>query len=124
MDYLIINGDMRIPYPNDFTMQKKVNKVAEIQTMAGDVIADKNGWFYESQTLSWDTLFDNDLNTLLSLTNADSFTIQFTDLDGTTRIEEAVFESRINVKTPIKRNGQIVWTGIQVAVSFPRCHHD
>lgn len=123
MDYMKLNG-MRIPYPNNFEMKPKINKVALITTLSGDEYADVNGWKYQPITMQWDTLFDEDLNNLLAIANSDTFMMTFIDLDGQEHTETAVFESRVSVKTPLKRNGKIVWSGISVEVSFPKCHRD
>lgn len=120
MDYITINGKS-VPYPNDFTPKKVPNKVAQMQTLSGKDIADVNGWKYEPMTLQWDTLLDQDLRDLLDAISEDTFMMTFSDIDGVHTVEVAL-ESRFNTKTPIKKDGVIVWKNVTVDVSFPDCY--
>lgn len=122
MDYIQMAG-LPIPYPNDFTMEKVPNRVAEIKTLSGRTIADINGWKYANTTLKWDTLLDSDLQNLLTAISDDTFTFTFKDIDNQTYTIEAELESRVNTKTRYKRNGDIVWKDVNVTISFPDCYH-
>lgn len=121
MDYIRINGKV-IPYPNDFTMKKVPNVVAQLRTLSGKDVADINGWKYEPTTLQWDTLLDQDLRNLLDAISDNVFEIQFSDIDGEHTVE-AILESRVSTKTPMKENGAIVWKEVNVELSFPDCYH-
>ena len=120
MDYLTING-YSIPYPNDFTMKKIPRIVSELETMSGTIIADISGWKYEETTLQWDTLLDADLQNLLSAISTDLFDISFKDIDGNHTVK-AILTKRSNVKTPIFKDGQLIWSNIEISLSFPECY--
>lgn len=120
MDYLTING-YAIPYPNDFTMTKKPRIVSEIETLSGTVIADVSGWKYEDTTLQWDTLLDADLQNLLAAISSDIFTITFNDIDGPHTVT-AILSERTNVKTPLFKDGQLIWSNIEIGLTFPECY--
>ena len=120
MDYINING-YTVPYPNDFTMTKAPRIVSEIETMDGTTIADISGWKYEETTLQWDTLLDGDLQNLLAAISADVFPLTFEDIDGQHTVQ-AILTGRQNVKTPLFKNGNLIWSDIQVSLSFPECY--
>lgn len=120
MDYIEING-YTIPYPNDFTMTKVPRIVSEIETMDGTTIADVSGWKYEDTTLEWDTLLDTDLQNLLTALSTNTFPITFEDIDGQHTVQ-AVLVSRQNVKTPLFKDGELIWRDLQVSLSFPECY--
>lgn len=117
MDYITING-YSIPYPNDFTMKKVPRIVSEIETLNGTVIADYDGWKYDDTSLQWDTLLDADLQNLLSAISANIFSITFNDIDGSHTVQ-AILKSRTNVKTPLFKDGNLIWSDIQIDLSFP-----
>lgn len=121
MDYLTING-YRIPYPNDFTMERVPNIVAEVKTLSGRTIADINGWKYADQTLQWDTLLDGDLLNLLTATQGNTLTLEFVDLDGESVTVNAIKTSRVSTKTRLKHDNAIVWSNIALSLSFPDCY--
>lgn len=120
MDYIDING-YSIPYPNDFTMRKVPRIVSEIETMNGTTIADISGWKYDDTTLEWDTLLDDDLQNLLTAISANIFPITFEDIDGQHTVQ-AVLISRQNVKTPLFKDGNLIWSDLQISLSFPECY--
>lgn len=125
MDFIQINGK-RIPYPNDFTMNKTANIVNEITTMTGDVIADINGWRYADTTLKWDFLYETELQNLMTETDPlnGTFALTFSDVESGTLTVNAYRRSRITVKTRYKENGNIVFTGIELNVTFPDAYHE
>lgn len=120
MDYLTING-YTIPYPNDFTMKKVPRIVSEIETMDGTTIADISGWKYEETTLQWDTLLDADLQNLLAAISVNLFELTFTDIDGPHTVK-AILTERSNVKTPLFKNGQLIWSNIEISLTFPESY--
>lgn len=117
MDYITING-YSIPYPNDFTMTKVPRIVSEIETLNGTIIADIDGWKYEETTLQWDTLLDNDLQNLLSAISSNIFSITFEDIDGQHTVQ-AILTERTNVKTPLFKDGNLIWSDIKIGLAFP-----
>lgn len=119
MDYLTING-YSVPYPNDFTMKKVPRIVSEIETLNGTIIADVDGWKYAETTLQWDTLLDADLQNLLAAISANIFPITFKDIDGTKTVQ-AILTEQTNVKTPLFKDGVLIWSDIQVGLAFPEC---
>lgn len=123
MQYITINGQ-QIPYPNDFAPQKVPNIVNEMTTLTGKVVADINGWRYADTSLQWDTLLDEDLQSLLTAIGSPSFEITFLDIDGTEQTVSAVLKGRANVKTPLYNNGVTIWKEISVDLSFPDCYED
>ena len=121
MDYLKINGQYRIPYPNGFTMKKTANITSEYTTITGKRMGDINGWIYEDQTFSWDTLKEEELQILLRETNPmnGTFTLNFVDAEDGEKTINAMRVSRVLTKTRFKRNGYIVWKDVQMEVRFP-----
>ena len=120
MDYITINGKS-IPYPNDFKMTKVPRIVSEIETMNGTTIADIDGWKYDETTLQWDTLLDDDLQNLLDAISTNIFSITFEDIDGQHTVQ-AILMGRTNVKTPLFKDGNLIWSDIQISLSFPECY--
>lgn len=123
LQYITINGQ-KIPYPNDFTLQKVPNIINEMTTLTGKIVADINGWRYGDTDLEWDTLLDEDLQNLLSAISDPSFTISFKDIDGAEHSVTAVFKGRANVKTPMFYQNMTVWKNVSVSLSFPDCYED
>ena len=123
LQYITITGE-QIPYPNGLTLQKVPNIVNEMTTLTGKVVADINGWKYGDTELEWDTLLDEDLQSLLAAISAPTFTVSFYDIDGTEHSVSAVFKGRANVKTPMFHNGLTVWKDVSITLSFPDCYED
>lgn len=123
MDYLYINN-YKIPYPNDFTLQKVPNIVAEHTTMSGKSLADVNGWKYADTELRWDTLLEKDLLNLLDAISVSPFVIKCKDIDNDDLEVNAILRGRANTKTRLKYKGAIVWRDIAVSVSFPDCYRE
>ena len=121
LQYIEIDGT-KIPYPNNFTLQKIPHIVNEMTTLTGKTVADINGWKYADTELSWDTLLDEDLQNLLTVLQFDTFQISFYDLDGTEQTINAVLKGRANVKTPMFYKGATVWKDVSVSLSFPDCY--
>ena len=123
MDYIKVNGH-QVPYPNGFKMTRVPNIVAEITTLTGQKIADYNGWKYDQATLSWDYLKEEELQTLLSQTDAanGSFLLTFFDTEDGEKTINAWRISRVTTKTRFKEKGHIVWTGIELTLDFPDCY--
>lgn len=121
MDFLKINN-RSIPYPNNFNMKKVNNVVAEIKTLSGRRIADVNGWCYEDQSFTWDTLLNEHLDALLDETTTD-FVLEFVNTRGEV---ERVNAARISLeaeKTQFKEDGTLVWKDITLEVMFPDAYN-
>lgn len=124
MDYIKINGKP-IPYPNDFQMQREANIVSEITTMSGRKLADINGWKYADTTLSWGTLRENTLLTLLNETDPANGPFEFTfdEAESGKKTVTAYRVSRITTKTRFRDDyNNIVWSDVQLVLSFPDCY--
>lgn len=119
MDYITINGKS-IPYPNGFSPKKTAKKANAVTTLSGKDIADIIGHKYETTTMKWDTLVDQDLSNLIQALSADTFSVTFADMEGTHTVN-AVLESSLTVKSQFRNNGNIVWRDISVEISFPDC---
>lgn len=121
MDYLKINGKS-LPFCNGFTMNQVPNLVNEVTLMNGNTQADIVGWRYDDTTLKWDYLKENDLNTLLSETDPIRGTFEFSFYEPGSngyKTVNALRKGRVIVKTRYKEAGEIVWTGIEIDLSFP-----
>lgn len=124
MDYIKVNGNS-IPYANDVAMATEPNIVSEIVTLAGNTIADINGWKYSDITLSWDMLHRSDLDTLLNETNPMDGTFDFTFIDALEgeKTIKALRVGGVQTKTPfVDADGSILWTGISISLKFPECY--
>ena len=124
MDYLKFNGH-RIPYSNGFTMNQVPNVVNEVTLMDGSTQADINGWKYDDTTLEWDYLPEDLLQLLLSETDPirGTFELSFNE-PGTAgyKTVKALRRGRVIVKTRHKEAGKIVWTGIEIELTFPEAY--
>lgn len=112
------------PHPLDFAMKPTANIVSSITTMSGKTIGDINGQKYENVTLKWDYIEANTLTQLLSATDPrtnGSFAMTFVAPEGNKTVN-AIRESFTAEETPSVRNGSVVWTNIQMTISFPDCY--
>lgn len=112
------------PHPLGFAMKPTANIVSKFTTMSGKVIGDINGQRYDNVTLKWDYIEANTLRQMLNATDprvADSFSLTFVAPEGVTTVS-AVRENFTSEETPSIRNGVLVWTNIQMTLSFPDCY--
>lgn len=124
MDYLKVNGHS-IPFSNGFTMNQVPNIVNEVTLMDGSTQADINGWRYDDTTLNWDYLTEADLQTLLTETDPIRGTFELSFYEPGTngyKTVKALRRGRVIVKTRHKRDGKIVWTGIEIELTFPEAY--
>ena len=124
MDYLKING-VKIPFSNGFTMKQVPNLVNEVVLMNGSTQADINGWKYEDTTLKWDYLKESELLALLSGTDPirGTFNLSFYEPGSNGyKTVKALRKGRVLVKTRYKENGEIIWTGIEIDLTFPEAY--
>lgn len=121
MDYLKVN-DKKIPFSNGFTMNQVPNIVNEVTLMDGSIQADIVGWRYDDTVLRWDFLYERDLLTLLSETDPvrGTFELSFYEPGSNGyKTVNALRIGRVVVKTRYKEAGEIVWTGIELELTFP-----
>lgn len=126
MDYIIINSEYKIPYPNEFKMQKTANIVSEYTTCTGKKLCDFNGWTYEDAEWKWDTLEEIVLQNLLEQTDPrkGTFTLTFKDTEKGIITINAYRRNRAITKTRYRRGGNWVWKDVTLTVSFPDAFHD
>ena len=109
--------------PNKFTLQREDIYAAEIETCTGKRIADLIGWRYANLSLSWDTIPDAQLKTLLDMFDRNKSTIEFVDESGTSVTEEVILR---NTSATITRHtgedGEVLWSGISAEVQFINSH--
>lgn len=106
--------------PNDFEVQREDVYSGEYTTLTGKTIADRVGWKYSDMTMKWDILTDEMLAALLSLSG--EATLQFEDSDGQ-HTETIIRKGFTNAPTRTTGpNGNIIWSGIEMAVSFINAH--
>lgn len=116
-----INGT-EILRPNDFSPQREDIYAAEITTCTGKTIADLIGWKYSDMELSWDTLPQEQLEVLLSMSGES--TIIFTDADGESHTESIVRNSAVSTSTRATDvSGNPVWKDVKVEVKFLNAHN-
>lgn len=116
-----------LPYPKKFEMQKVPNIVSEITTMTGQTYADINGWKYANTTIEWGALYPEDLQKLVGsmgvVKYGPAFTLTFIDANKQTQTVNAVLRGFHNAKTLARqRNGDYVWEGVSIDLSFPDCY--
>jgi hypothetical protein len=123
MDYITINGQ-NLPYPDNFNMKRAPNIVAQIRTMTGKDIADINGWKWADTSITWKSLYPEDLTRLINaVQSTTSFTITFLDAGGTSRTVNAVLKGFGHSKSLVKTHGgHYVWQNISIDVMFPDCY--
>lgn len=118
MEYLSIN-EQNLPYPSLFTLTKIPNTVCELTTMAGQKIADVNGWKYADTTIEWGTLYQEDLEKLLDATADPTFVVGFHDANGIYQELDAILVNFNKARSRVTSQGDIVWRNVSITVSFP-----
>ena len=123
MDYITINSQ-NLPYPKDFQMKRTPNIVCQLRTMTGKDIADVNGWKWADTTLTWSSLYPEDLNRLISAVQGNSsFSITFMDAGGTSRTVNAILKGFGHSKSLVKTHGgNYVWQNVSIDLMFPDCY--
>lgn len=115
-------NNQALPYPKSFKLQKTPNIVCELETMSGKRIADVNGWRYADTSIEWGALYPEDLKRLVDATADPSFTIIFTDEEGTAQTVNAVLRSFSRSRTLARYGNDFVWEGVGINLSFPDCY--
>ena len=121
MKYLRINN-YNLPYPKAFEMRKEPNIVCELTTMTGSKVADVNGWRWADTTIEWGALYQEDLTLLLQATASPTLTIAFENMSGGTTTVNAILKGFVGKRTLAVYDGDTVWEGVAIAVSFPDCY--
>ena len=108
--------------PNDMPIAREDVYAGEYTTCTGKTIADRIGWKYSDMSLEWDTLTDEMLNALISLSGA--FDITFTDFDGS-HTETVIRDDFTSTPTRLTSfNGASVWKDVALKVRFLNVHSD
>ena len=118
---IVIDG-VRVFRPNNMPLQREDVYAGEYTTCTGKLIADRIGWRYADMSLEWDTLTDEMLSALIGLSG--SFTITFTDSDGS-HTEQVIRDEFTNTPTRFTGyNGASVWKDVGLKVRFLNVHND
>ena len=122
MDYITINSQ-NLPYPKNFQMKRTPNIVNQMRTMTGKDIADINGWKWADTTITWDALYPEDLDRLITaVQSSSSFVLTFMDAGGTSRSVNAILKGFGHSKTLVKNRGKYYWQNVSVDLMFPDCY--
>lgn len=118
----IIIDEKEIFRPNNFTLQREQIFSGEIETCTGKRLADRVGWRYADLSLGFDTLPQDQLNKLLSLTGA--VEMEFVDEENNTVTEQVILKTSSATATRFTKDGSSVWSGINAEVQFINAHND
>lgn len=118
---IIIDGK-EIFRPSAFTLQREQIYSGEIETCTGKRLADRVGWRYADLSLGFDTLPQDQLNKLLSLTGA--VTMTFVDEENNSVSEQVILKTSSATATRLTINNSPVWRGINAEVQFLNAHND
>lgn len=106
--------------PNDFTLVREDIYSGEYTTITGKTIADVVGWKYADMTLSWDTLPDDQLSVLTSLSG--EVEMNFEDSDGS-KSETIIRKGFENAPTRFTfDDGTVVWKDVNMNITFTGSH--
>jgi hypothetical protein len=118
----ILINDEEVYQPNDFEPKREHVYAAEYTTCTGRTIADVIGWRYSDMTLTWDTLPQGMLETLIKMSGV--CTMTFVDVDNTEVTEEIRPISNVCIGTRYKAyDGDPLWKDVSVEVSFINVHN-
>lgn len=122
MSRILINN-VEYPCPLDFNMSQEANIVNELTTMSGRKIADINGWRYSDITLKWNWVENSKLQTLLAATADGTFEFTFKDVNSGEEITINALRKEVSCTetASLDQNGNLVWKGIEMKLSFPDC---
>ena len=118
---IIIDGK-EIFRPNAFALQREQIYSGEIETCTGKRLADRVGWRYADLSLGFDTLPQDQLNKLLSLTGA--VTMTFVDEQNNQVSEQVILKTSSATATRFTKDGHAVWSGINAEVQFLNAHNN
>lgn len=119
---ITINGT-EIYRGNDFTLQRENIYAGEIETCTGKRCADLVGWRYADLTVSWDTLPQDQLLSILGLSGeavAMTFESETGDVVTEQVIPTAIMSTATRYTLP---DGSALWRGISLGIRFIEAHN-
>lgn len=119
---ITINGT-EIYRGNDFTLQRENIYAGEIETCTGKRCADLVGWRYADLTVSWDTLPQDQLLSILGLSGeavAMTFESETGDVVTEQVIPTAITSTATRYTLP---DGSALWQGISLGIRFIEAHN-
>lgn len=119
---ITINGT-EIYRGNDFTLQRENIYAGEIETCTGKRCADLVGWRYADLTISWDTLPQDQLLSILGLSGeavAMTFESETGDVVTEQVIPTAITSTATRYTLP---DGSALWQGISLGIRFIEAHN-
>lgn len=108
---------------NDFTLQRENIYAGEIETCTGKRCADLVGWRYADLTVSWDTLPQEQLLSILGLSGeavAMTFESETGDVVTEQVIPTAITSTATRYTLP---DGSALWQGISLGIRFIEAHN-
>jgi len=108
---------------NDFTLQRENIYAGEIETCTGKRCADLVGWRYADLTVSWDTLPQDQLLSILGLSGeavAMTFESETGDVVTEQVIPTAITSTATRYTLP---DGSALWQGISLGIRFIEAHN-
>lgn len=107
--------------PSDFDLKREDVYAGEYTTCTGAVIADRIGWRYSDIELKYDTLPDDQMQTLLGMSGECNLT--FTDSDGS-HTEKVIRLAFSNAPTRFTAyDGSVLWKDVAVSLRFINVHN-
>lgn len=115
-------GGTEIYRGNAFTLEREYIYAGEVTTCTGKFCADVVGWKYSDLSISWDSLPQDQLQAILSLSG------QAVDMTFSNEENQTVTESVIPTATSAQvtrltdPQGNIAWSGIGLELKFINAH--
>ena len=106
--------------PNDFQPVREDVYAAEYTTCTGKIIADRIGWKYSEMTLQWDSLPQEQLEVLLSMSGECQLT--FTDADGSHTESVIRGGHSITATRHTGPDGYPLWMDVECNIIFITTH--
>lgn len=117
---ITINGS-EVYRPNSFALERENIYAAELVTCTGKRIADLVGWRYADMTLSFDTLPQNMIDALLSISGEVSMTFS-NELNEQVTERVIVRASTAEVTRMTDYAGDVLWKDFALSISFINAH--
>lgn len=106
---------------NDFQLSREYIYAGEIETCTGKRCADLVGWRYANMTIQWDTLPDDQLQSILAM-SGEQVSFTFTNEAGASVTETVIPLAIASTATRITRKGKAIWKGIGLQIQFINAH--
>ena len=108
---------------NDFQLSREYIYAGEIETCTGKRCADLVGWRYADMTISWDTLPDAQLQSLLAL-SGEQVNMTFSN-EAHETVTEAVIPQVVTATVTrfTDPQGMVVWKGLSLQIRFINAHN-